>query len=157
MVWLLLLVMIGKPSGVKVQLIQYQAHFANSSYPPVVWRRCSQPWATSWRLLIAVSRKLCNQSLVHCRLSSTKPIIVFPCDLFLRIHDNTSFIKLFESSHHRSIDEYPLSAGWSSALSRYVCRILSSILVMAWSYFKCSLYSVFGIEKGSWVYPTNLI
>ena len=36
MVWLLLLVMIGKPSGVKVQLIQYQAHFANSSYPPVV-------------------------------------------------------------------------------------------------------------------------
>ena len=36
MVWLLLSVMMGKPSGVKVQLMQYQEHFVNYSCPPVV-------------------------------------------------------------------------------------------------------------------------
>ena len=35
MVWFSLSVMIGKPSGVKAQLIKYQAHFVNSSCPPV--------------------------------------------------------------------------------------------------------------------------
>ena len=77
MVWLLLLVMMGKPYGTKAQLMQYQAHFVSSSCLSVVWRRCSQPWTTSWRLLVAVSRQLCSQSLVYCCLSSTKPMIVF--------------------------------------------------------------------------------
>ena len=31
MIWLLLLVMISNPSGVKTQLMQYQASFVNSS------------------------------------------------------------------------------------------------------------------------------
>ena len=36
MVWLLLSVMICKPSGVKAQLMQYQVYFVNSSCSPIV-------------------------------------------------------------------------------------------------------------------------
>ena len=36
MVWLLLSCIIGKPSGVKSQLIQYQAHLDSSNCPHVV-------------------------------------------------------------------------------------------------------------------------
>ena len=34
---------------------------------------------------------------------------------------------------------------------------MGSILVMVCSYVECSLYSVFDVEEGSGVYPTNLI
>ena len=37
MVWLLLSFIIGKPVGEKSQLMQYQAHFDSSNYPPVMW------------------------------------------------------------------------------------------------------------------------
>ena len=36
MAWLLLSGMIGKLSNMKAQLMQHQAHFVNSSCPPVV-------------------------------------------------------------------------------------------------------------------------
>ena len=157
MVWLLLSVMICKPSGVKAQLMQYQVYFVNSSCSPIVWRRCFQPWTASCRLSVVVWIQLCNQSLVYCRLLSTKPIMLFLGDLFIGTHDQTSFIKLFESSHHRNTDEYPFSVGWSCALSKFLGGVLSSILIMAWSYYECSLYLVFDVEEGSWVYPTNLI
>ena len=55
----------------------------------------------------------------------------FSGDSFIDNHDKTSFIKLFESDHHRNIDEYPFSAGGSCALSRLVGGVLRSILVMA--------------------------
>ena len=81
-------------SGVKVQLMQYQAHLVNSNLHPVVQRRYSQPWATRWRLLVVMRRQLFIQSLVYYRLSSTKPMIVFffSDNIFIGASDGTTFV-----------------------------------------------------------------
>ena len=59
---------------------------------------------------MTVSRHLCNQSLVYCRLSLIKPIISFSGALFIGTNNKTSFVKMFESNHHRNTDKYPFSA-----------------------------------------------
>ena len=48
----------GGPSVLNVQLIQYHAHFINSSLPPEVYSRRSQLCATDRSLLDAVSKEL---------------------------------------------------------------------------------------------------
>ena len=134
MVWLLLSVIIGKLSVVKVQLMQYQVHLVNSSCPSVVLRRYSQPWASSWRLLVTIVRQLFNQSLVYCRLSSTNPIIIFLDNLFIWAYDKTTIVELFKGNHHQETDEYPFSVWWSCSLSKTVGGILEYILVILFSF-----------------------
>ena len=76
-------------------------------------------------------------------------MIVFFCDFFVGVHDETSSIKLFESGHHGDTDKYPFSAGGSYSLSRSVGGFLGNILIMIRSNSKCILNSIFDVEEGS--------
>ena len=76
-VYKLLLNILGVPSGLNCQLMQYHAYFDVYNFPPEAWRRCYQLFTTDLTLLATVSNELLFQSFVYRHLSSTTPMILF--------------------------------------------------------------------------------